>query len=152
MNTSHERNVQIWSSTADCPSHLPPRVAPAGARARLTWSARWNVVMLFGSGLASTAFFLAALLTDSLSYAGPSFTVKNPLPVSVSASQATLQPAIAAVPASPLTRRAIKREASRKPDVARMTGPMKPSQSRFARLMLGDGSHDVQPFPRPAER
>jgi hypothetical protein len=150
VNTSHERNVQIWSSTADTPSQLPARVAPAGAHAPLTSSARWNVVMLFGSGLASTVFFLAALLTDSLSYAGPSFAVKNPLSVSVSAPHAILQPT-ATAPATQVPRRASRRNV-RKADVARVTGPTKPSQSRFARLVLGDGSLDVQPFPRPSER
>jgi hypothetical protein len=157
VSTSNERNVQIWSSTADSPSQPPTRTALAEAHAQLTSSARWNVALLFGSGVASSAFFLAALLTQSVSYAGPSLATNNSLPVPASVPQVVFQPVAAAAPvvSPPLSlapgQKTARRASARKlePRVALTSGPLKPAQSRLARLILGDGTYDVRPFPQP---
>jgi hypothetical protein len=149
VNTSNEHNVQIWLDTAECSNHASaPR---AGARPALPSSARWNVAVLVGSGFASSVFFVAALLTDSLSYADPA-RVANPLSVQTSKVLASYSQVVDDVPTPQSVASIVARKRHTTPKNDRPVGPAKPAQSRIARLFLGDGTLDVQPFPRLPER
>jgi hypothetical protein len=151
VTTSNYRNVGVWMNTADCLQQ-----PNATERDHLSWSAKWNVAELAVAALASSFFFLVPLVT-------PARSDMPALPHAEHRQPRSLDRAATAVPAavqSSFTKPSIG-ASSRKPrQVARVgataltqsVGPTRPAQSKIARLFLGDGSAQVQPFPRLRDR
>jgi hypothetical protein len=109
----------------------------------LSRRAKFDLATLVISGVASSAFFLLGARDSRPSPAPPATTF-------VLAS--TDQPrAVPAPPPRPAIRAARAPKAA--PAIVRVKASAKPQQSRLARILLGDGSETVQPFPlRQAER
>lgn len=156
MKTSIETQIEDWLRMSDHGGRGRVRVgvrasAPAiVTRASLTPGARLDLAGLIAAGVASSAFFLAALLPA-------------PAPPQVAAPQlAAAQAAVSPLPSTPLAsavelaptsvdrprrasairaRRSTVRPAAAKRDI------QVHAQSRWSRLLVGDGR--VTPFPVP---
>jgi hypothetical protein len=112
----------------------------ANVHPTLSGRARLDIATIVVAGAASTAFFLAPLWTSPHSSTAPSRE---------DVQLAAVEPAPDLTIPSAARPRAADRaaRARRAPELARAKADVKPERSRLSRLLLGDGSPAVQPFP-----
>jgi hypothetical protein len=151
-------HVAYWLSTTedrDLSSGTP------SARQPLPRRARFDIATLITAGVASSLFFTLPVWTSldrsTVSFAGDvtRLATAEPAVNSAVASVALFAPidSPAATP-TPRPRAAIRttRAARPAPEFVQARADAKPPQSRFSRLLLGDGSDPVRPFPLPRRR
>jgi hypothetical protein len=132
------------------------------ATAPLSRRARFDLATLVIAGAASTVFFLLPVWAPLDRSVDPTAAETRPALTlasgpAVDSTNATLS-ALATVDVhrpTPRVRRTTTRSAQPPrpaPAIVQPTAAAKVPQSKLARLLLGDGSERVQPFPRPASR
>ena len=127
-----------------------------GVHQPLTRRARFDIATLITTGVASTVFFLlplwAPLDRSTVSSGGDVTPLASAAPAAKSAvATVSLSVPIDAPSAAPRPRRRAAIRTTRAvmpaPSVVQVQAQAKPTQSRLSRLLLGDGSEPVQPFP-----
>jgi hypothetical protein len=153
VNTSIETQIEDWLSTSDHGGRGRARIAgderkrARVTRPRLTAAARLDLAGLVAAGMASSAFFLAALLPASppTQVAPPQLTAAPPAvasqPSAPTASAAHITPTSVDVPRQSTGTRA--RRSTARPATAK-----RETQSRWARLLVGDGRAMPYHVPR----
>lgn len=127
---------------------------------RLSFRAKFDIAGLVTAGLASTIFFLAPLWISVASRNDAPVahtTVPGVIaaPPALEASAAPpVTPVVAQEPRPAPTRRPAARSvrAAKMPEATPVRSDVKGAQSRVARLLLGDGSQPVLPFPLANQR
>jgi hypothetical protein len=117
-------------------------------RVRLTRGARWDLAGLFAAGAASSAFFLAPLCPAPPQPDVPPLQIAagSPSPASVLAPAIEIASARIDAPRQSSQAHLSRSSVRATRNAAR---PQRITQSRWARLLVGDGTERVMPFPVP---